>query len=74
MEVTALEELTKEAAKLADKVSARAMRDMAHHYASDEDDVKAACLSYFASRISEPRCNRATAATKLLWSRTSSSR
>jgi hypothetical protein len=33
------EELTEEAAKLAEKASARAMRDMAHHYAFDEDDV-----------------------------------
>jgi hypothetical protein len=33
------EELTKEAARLANKASSRAMRDMEHHYAYDEDDV-----------------------------------
>ena len=33
------EELTKEAAKLADKATARTMRDMSHRYTWDEDDV-----------------------------------
>jgi hypothetical protein len=33
------DELTKEAAKLADKAAARTMNDMSHRYAVDEDDV-----------------------------------
>src|SRR5689334_18952182 len=33
------EELTKEAAKIADKAATRTMRDMSFHYGHDEDDV-----------------------------------
>lgn len=33
------EELTKQAARLADRATSRAMRDMTDHYAYDEDDV-----------------------------------